>query len=233
MKYTKFSEEWNNNMYDANTFFHKYFSMSLAKYLAFIFINIKLSPNIITLLSSILVVSSVLALNIIQGLLGACLLLVLSQLSYSFDCADGVIARISGRESSFGAFLDASLDRFNIIVYYGGIYYYMVDQKLITKDYEIQIVGFSVLLYFLYQTAVNLQAFYFPSLKKYMRENEFESLMSKIVKIIYEFIDTGIMYAITSTSLIFNLLYPTIVIYGVISLLLIIGLYWLLYKHGH
>ena len=58
-------------------------------------------------------------------LLGACLLV----LSSACDMLDGAVARLGGKSTAFGAFLDSTLDRFSDFAVYAGIAVYYARQE--------------------------------------------------------------------------------------------------------
>jgi len=53
------------------------------------------------------------------------LLYLLVQLSYAFDCADGLFARVSNAETNFGEFLDKSIDAATGMLCFGAVFGYM------------------------------------------------------------------------------------------------------------
>jgi len=71
--------------------------------------QININPNLISLTSLLIAITSVIA--IIHGnlILGGILIL----LSGTFDVIDGAVARYHNRTSKFGAFLDSTIDRFS------------------------------------------------------------------------------------------------------------------------
>ena len=91
------------------------FSYRIGSMLALIASRIGLSPNFISLLSSVVTLSSAfLAVHYGQGALVSSLILIIGlQLGYGLDCADGLIARTCGKESSFGLVLDKISDFFS------------------------------------------------------------------------------------------------------------------------
>lgn len=79
-------------------------------------------PNWMTVLG--LIANVAVALLIARGHLRVGGLLII--LASLFDAFDGAVARVSGRTSSFGAFLDSTLDRFSeAVVYLGLLLYYL------------------------------------------------------------------------------------------------------------
>ena len=88
-----------------------------------------LTPNMLTFIGLLLNVgvAAVLAGGSIR--LGGWLLLFAA----SFDALDGALARLTGRQSRFGAFFDSTLDRYSEAVIYGGLLIYYVDQGVRTE----------------------------------------------------------------------------------------------------
>jgi len=86
------------------------------------FVRNRVNPNILTI--SGLAVSSIAAFLFGCGSvrLGGVLML----LGGLFDAIDGEVARLSNRVSSFGAFLDSTLDRYSEILIYFGIGFHFV-----------------------------------------------------------------------------------------------------------
>jgi CDP-diacylglycerol--glycerol-3-phosphate 3-phosphatidyltransferase len=84
-----------------------------------------LTPNMLTMIGVGLniLVAVVLATGSLK--LGGVLLL----LSSSFDALDGTLARLTGQQSSFGAFFDSTLDRYSEAIVYGGLLYYFIEKN--------------------------------------------------------------------------------------------------------
>jgi archaetidylinositol phosphate synthase len=220
---------YDENEKPASTLFHKYISKKLARYFTYYFLKYHITPNMMSLFTVILITIAGITLNLNIGIFGIIAFLLLLQFSYVLDCSDGVVARITNKSSKFGAFFDVTLDRLNVmIVFFSiGLYHYS------TNDFSL--ISFllfiiSSLLFLQYQIMSSLRPFYFPELKGYMKNKENISLKNKVVKIIYEFIDTGIFYFILSVGILFNYELYIIYFYGLIGLILSIAMYWLLYK---
>jgi CDP-diacylglycerol--glycerol-3-phosphate 3-phosphatidyltransferase len=88
-----------------------------------------LTPNMLTVIG--LALNAGVAVVLARGgiALGGWLLLVAS----SFDALDGTLARLTGRQSRFGAFLDSTLDRYSEVVVYGGLLFYYLDRGARTE----------------------------------------------------------------------------------------------------
>lgn len=80
--------------------------------IAFCAARLGVSPNMISLLSGLITVaSSMFAVLLGQGTWLSGLVLVFGlQLGYAFDCADGPLARVTGKGSRFGVMLDKLVD---------------------------------------------------------------------------------------------------------------------------
>jgi CDP-diacylglycerol--glycerol-3-phosphate 3-phosphatidyltransferase len=80
-----------------------------------------LSPNVITIIGFVLMIG--VAIVLAQGyfFLGGWLIIA----AVLFDAVDGTLARMMGRTSRFGAFLDSTLDRFSEAVIFLGIFIHL------------------------------------------------------------------------------------------------------------
>ena len=101
-------------------FYSTFVVRKLSKPLSSLAIRLRMSPNLVTLISFIVGVAA--ALSFAQGarwalILGAFLL----QLSLILDCVDGEVARATRRFSVIGAWLDASTDRVKEYAVYAGL----------------------------------------------------------------------------------------------------------------
>jgi CDP-diacylglycerol--glycerol-3-phosphate 3-phosphatidyltransferase len=83
-----------------------------------------ITPNMLTLVGFLLNVGVAVVLATGYIRLGGVLLV----LAAGFDALDGTVARLTGQQSTFGAFFDSTLDRFSEAAVYGGLLYYYLDQ---------------------------------------------------------------------------------------------------------
>ena len=88
-----------------------------------------LTPNILTVTGVVLNIGVALVIAFGDPRLGGALLLVAS----AFDMLDGAVARASGLTSSFGGFLDSTLDRYSEAIVFGGVLIYLLD----TDDWQL------------------------------------------------------------------------------------------------
>lgn len=84
-----------------------------------------LSPNVITIIGFVLMIGVAFVLAQGHFLVGGILITGVAL----FDAVDGTLARMMGRTSRFGAFLDSTLDRFSEAVIFLGLFIYFVGQN--------------------------------------------------------------------------------------------------------
>ena len=84
-----------------------------------------ISPNVITVIGFILMIGVAVVLAMGYFVLGGILITAVA----IFDAVDGTLARMMGRTSRFGAFLDSTLDRFSEAVIFLGLFIYFVGQN--------------------------------------------------------------------------------------------------------
>lgn len=82
------------------------------------------SPNVITIIGFVLMVGVAVVLALGHLVWGG----VLITAAGLFDALDGTLARMMGRTSRFGAFLDSTLDRFSEAIIFLGLFIYLNGQ---------------------------------------------------------------------------------------------------------
>lgn len=90
---------------------------SLAEYPARLLAAAGVTPNALTLFGLLLNVFVAIVIAMGHPVIGGILVLGAN----AFDMLDGAVARVSGKGSRFGAFLDSNLDRYAEAVIYGGL----------------------------------------------------------------------------------------------------------------
>lgn len=93
------------------------YARRLAEYPARLLSRLGISPNTLTLVGLCLNIFVALVLAAGQPVIGGVLVL----LANAFDMLDGAVARLGGKVSSFGAFLDSTLDRYAEAIIYLGV----------------------------------------------------------------------------------------------------------------
>jgi phosphatidylglycerophosphate synthase len=212
----KFLEIYCANENKASTLFHKYISKNLAKVLVYFSLNFNLSANTLSFLSTItLLIGSILSLKQ-QNIL---YVLILSQISYALDCSDGVVARINGTSSTKGKFLDLILDRINQLVFAWGIILF----SYFNKDEDLSLIlqqSLMFSLYFMYSSTAMIRGL----VMKTKRGEGSKKIKNPLVKVPYEFIDTGVFMFIVSIASILNVDLLIAYFYCFIITLLSIGI---------
>jgi phosphatidylglycerophosphate synthase len=109
------SQFWNGSHSAGGGPLTRAFSQRIGAILAFLGCRLSLSPN--TLTTSGLVIASLAALLYTSPRTGSVFAaLVLFQLAYGLDCADGQLARATGKSSRFGGWWDVAVDAINLLV---------------------------------------------------------------------------------------------------------------------
>lgn len=122
----------------------RYNTEKISVRIGLIFSGFGLSPNAWTLLSLVPAVFGFL--SIVSGSLFDALLLFI--LAGAIDAIDGAVARVTGRVTALGAFLDGIIDRYVEILMYTGLLYYMLplDDLLIPNAVWIILLVFGAIM---------------------------------------------------------------------------------------
>ncbi len=105
----------------ADSLFNNYLARPIAALVVLVFARTRVTPNQITFVSLAVMLLAVAALVGLSGPLGLWLGIALIELSYIFDCADGQLARVTGRSSPVGASLDFLMDELKALLLVGAI----------------------------------------------------------------------------------------------------------------
>lgn len=231
MKWSEFNntcKEYFSN--PGSTWFHREINLREAKVIAFVANSLGLSPNMLTLISTLSAVAAMVAILLRPndwrfGVLS----LLLLQLCYISDCSDGILARFQNRSSKFGAFLDIFLDRFNNFVVLG-VFGFVWAMNSSSKPSLISIAIYisAASAYILYTIAAMQRGFIFPDLRGTM-QNYGKSWKEKILKFPYEFMSMGVHFFLLSLSYIVGLIYPMVIFYGILGGLMTIAMIAYLY----
>jgi CDP-diacylglycerol--glycerol-3-phosphate 3-phosphatidyltransferase len=85
----------------------------------------KVSPNVVTIIGFVLMVGVAIVLARGNLVLGGIFIIAAAL----FDAIDGSLARLMGRTSRFGAFLDSTLDRFSEAIIFLGLFIYFIGRN--------------------------------------------------------------------------------------------------------
>lgn len=83
-----------------------------------------ISPNTISVISLVLAFAAA-AGFFSRSYVARAIGVLLLQISFVFDCSDGEVARATGRQSDYGAFLDSTFDRLKEVVVIGAITHHL------------------------------------------------------------------------------------------------------------
>ncbi|MEZ9145875.1 CDP-alcohol phosphatidyltransferase family protein [Vibrio sp. 10N.286.52.C3] len=183
----------------------------------------KLSPNTVTVLSLLFFIIG--GFFFVDG--GYLYTLFFWVMSYVLDCTDGSLARATKKTSVFGAFLDVSVDRLCSIVYLLLIY------SKLSLGYSFSDIQHWVVIFgavgIVYNSFISmLRVHYFPWLKGYAKRAGL-GLKFKILKIIYETLDTGNVYVLTCLAFYFGVWFEIFLFYFVLTGLIIAYNFWILF----
>ena len=143
-----------------------------------------------------------------------------------YSSTDGVVARITNQKSVFGKFLDIALDRINMLIFYSSIIlYYLETNTLNINNLWIIIIGF--VLYYLYSLLAMIRGLVYST-----KRGQGAKKSNILIRINYEFIDSGIYMFLIGVSLYFDVLHILSLYYISISLLFIFGVFYKSYKYG-
>lgn len=218
MKWSEFNNSCERFFSPTSTFYHRIVVLNNAKIAAFFAYKAGISPNMTTVLSSLM---ALLGMAIVIWkpnflVIGLCNL-VLLQLCYILDVADGVLARIQNKTSRFGAFLDIFLDRFNNFVVFGGFgFAWAINSSSRPSLISVAIFISAASAYILYTIAAMQRGFVFPDFKGTM-QNYGKTWKEKVLKFPYEFMNMGVHFLLLSLSYLVGLIYPMVIFYGILG----------------
>lgn len=218
MKWSEFNNNCEKYSTPGSTWFHREIELRGAKVVAFIAISIGMTPNILTLLSTLFAVAGIMVIILRPNdWMAGVLSLLLLQLCYITDLSDGIVARFQNRSSKFGAFLDIFLDRFNNFLVFGGFgFVWVTNSPSKPSLISIAIYISAASAYILYTIATMQQGFIFTNLKGTM-VNYGKSWQEKLLKLPYEFVNMGVHFLLLSLSYLVGLIYPMVIFYGILG----------------
>lgn len=220
--------EYDKHVKEASTFYHRHVPKRVARQLSFFFFKKKFTPNSISIISFCLLLVSLIPLLIEVNILHILAFYLISLLSYSLDCMDGVIARLTNSSTQFGAFLDLFFDRLGQLILFIAIFHILSKEENIVYNYSI---GISLISFYFYTYTSILRSYKLNSLNGTVKNMKY-GFKNFVLLFLYEFIDTGIFYFILSLSLFFNISEYVIIFYGYISVILITGIIIYSYKNS-
>jgi phosphatidylglycerophosphate synthase len=232
MKWLEYTKEFDSLATPPSTIFHKHISLPISKFIVFSAYKIRLTPNQLTLLSSIFIFVGMVLIflpynKVYLGLIN----MVLLQLGFILDCSDGILARLINQPSKFGAFFDIFLDRLNnfiVFILFGTAWSLQSDLSISTISVLVYV--FSASAYILYTIVLLIQRFIFIEAKGTMQKYG-QTLFERFVKTPYQLMNMGTHFFILSLAFIFGEIYYAVVLYGILSFMLTVVIIMYLYIH--
>lgn len=178
----------------------KYVSVNVAKPFSALFFSLNVSPNWVTTLSMLLALTAIALLfalpsRYLAGILAGLVL----QLSYTLDCSDGQVARLSGKASPQGAWLDLLMDRLSGFLLPTGLFYWFWQSELFqSTELFFGVFVFTLFTNTMFSYAANLKGLV---LKGYSDAGKTST--STLKEVIFFPSDTPIFYWIIAASFFF------------------------------
>ena len=209
----------------ASTWYHRCVVLRLSKLITFVAFSLGLSPNLVTFLSTLMAVIGMLIIILAPDSLFAGLVsLLFLQLCFATDSADGQLARLQGTSTKFGNFFDICLDGFNHFIVFGGygIAWGMAySGRLSLLSIVLYVFGASAYTLYFFTSAI--RGYVFPELGGTMQRLG-GNWKKNILKIPYALINRGFHYLALSCAYILGLIYPIVVAYGILSMILTVAM---------
>ena len=200
--------------------------------LAFLCHKARLSPNKVSVLSLLVGITTagVTAMVFPKSQWSGLLLLVGLQIAYALDCADGVLARASGRCSSFGAIFDKTLDSISMILVPGLLCIGSRMHQPLPVDWKPLPAGWGVAMILVYATprvAMAIMIWLKDIMKsggdKNVTDERPHDLSWKSARVVAFFVDTPVAYLLLAVFWVSGIFLPLMLAYGVFSWVALLG----------
>lgn len=225
MKWKDFDAVCDQYFYTKGSTYAHALSLKLSKVIIFISHNLRLTPNTLTFLSTCFIMAGM-GFVIIKphSLLFGIVNIICLQLGFMLDCADGTLARLQNRSSSFGALLDPFLDRVNnFIVFIGFGVAWVLKENGHVPLLSLLIYVLSASTYILYTVLSFMRGVIFKNLAGTM-EKFGKTSKEKVIKIPYQFMGMSMHFFILGAAYISGYIFYAVLFYGVLSFLLIMAM---------
>jgi phosphatidylglycerophosphate synthase len=146
-----FSTFWNQRNLGDSLFLDRITANNASVLIAFVAYKLGVTPNqlsVATGISSLFAFCAAVTLPPDQTIPSMVTVYLLSQVSYLFDCADGQLARATGRASDFGDFLDKGIDIASSSLSFGAFFAYAY--KNFTHHGYVELADYFLLIGFLF-----------------------------------------------------------------------------------
>ena len=181
----------------------------------------KLTPNIISVASAAITVFSAMAAVYLgqESWVAGVVLIVGLQLGYALDCADGPLARATGKTSSFGTLIDKISDLSSALVFpcvlaYGaGHYYYQLEDS--RPDYTLRVLLTALILRVVLSVLLWLKELVVYRADRLQEDNRQHTLWWKAKRCVGLYIDEPIYRLGISVAWVMFVFWEFIIIYSV------------------
>lgn len=211
---------------------------NIATIFTYLFANKNISPNTITFLSFIVWLIGCILIVSIDSItwLGAILIYVLFNLSYTLDCCDGQVARLTGKGSIFGDWLDHVLDGVGNSILLSAIYWHIV-KSLPETNLELVFIFYSFSLFVIsnYHFAIHYKsATYGKNFKLFTNEEKTKrKVFTFLMNIAKNIVDMGLFLFVLLLLPFPKILLYTLLAYYSLQFIQLIALFVLMYIKGN
>ena len=146
-----FSTLWNQRSLGESVFLDRITADNASILIAFVAYKLGVTPNQLSVASgifSLFAFCAAVSLPPDQIIPSVVTIFLLSQVSYLFDCADGQLARATGRASDFGDFLDKGIDIASSFLSFGAFFAYVY--RHFTHYGNVELADYFLLIGFLF-----------------------------------------------------------------------------------
>jgi len=186
-----FSTLWNQRSLGESVFFDRITADNVSILIAFVAYKLGVTPNQLSVASgifSLFAFCAAVSLPPDQIIPSVVTIFLLSQVSYLFDCADGQLARATGRASDFGDFLDKGIDIASSFLSFGAFFAYVY--RHFTHHDNVELANYFLLVGFLYVCAKTSRFFVWQNFMKSLpqtyhstkiKDNAIKSLLKSLM----------------------------------------------------
>lgn len=192
-------------------------NQNIGKLFTMLFLKLSVSPNLVTAFSLITnIIATVFIIKFGITFQNILVFSILTQVSYSLDCSDGQLARITKKSSLFGSWFDLITDRLNTFIVLVGIFLYFSAESSVEYS-DVLKFCFILGVNLFYAFAVNLKTLIFP--KKLNSASSNSNILNTIITFPG---DNGIFLLIISLGLFTNQWFEVMFFYSIYILILLI-----------
>lgn len=194
-----------------------------SKYLIYFYYKLGVRPNLVTIVSLVYMLFALILLegsSSVQKIFGV----VLLQIAYVNDYADGGLARLYNSSSKFGEYFDLIVDRVTGFIVYGWFYFKIMQLGNNVDDYVVVWGYLSIASILTLSFSMDIKKYIFPP-KRVLGD-----IKNRAIKIggrvLFNLVDTGIVYLLLSVSYIFDagITHYILLSYGILSFIFLVAI---------